>query len=33
MEEELVDEYMDSDEDFDVESYFYGIGVVRNCKG
>lgn len=33
VEYDFVDEDMDSDEDFDVENYFYGIGLVRNWKG
>lgn len=33
MEEESADEYMDSDEDFDVESHLHGTGVARNRKG
>lgn len=30
VDDEFVDEDMDSDDDFDVESYLYSVGLVRN---
>lgn len=30
VDDEFVDEDMDSDDDYDVESYLYSVGLVRN---